>query len=593
MIDKFEKKWQKPKIAGWKNNKTILFGIVVKGGQILILLSNKSQNQWQLPMVEQGPTESPEDCLRRGIKGQTGLDVEVIMPLIKINKFFLIKVKKESQELILSKKYQASSWVSKDKFSLYDFPEVIKKVTEEIFKIKILNNLDFFENFWESLDERKRKILEKIETSNKSIFISGRAGTGKSYLIDGFRNITMKNVVVLAPTGVAAVNVGGETIHSFFHFKPNITPSQVSEIETKYFRELYRVIDTIIIDEISMVRSDLLDCVDEFLKLHRNNFNSPFGGVQMIFIGDPYQLPPVVTDEEEFLFDKGDYVLDEYYTYKSPYFFNAKSYEYLEKLNLLDYVLLTKVYRQKEEEREFINILDSIRTGSITDSMIELLNKRYAPGFEPKEDEGYIYLATTKNIVNEINSSRLDKLHGKLYLFRSYVSGSFPEKHFPAPKILELKEGAQVMLLNNDASDRWVNGDIGRVVEIKNDGLKVEIQNRGIFDVGPYSWEKIKFRFNKELRKIESVVEGKFIQYPLKLAWATTIHKAQGKTFDRAIIDFGKGTFAPGQAYVALSRCTSLSGLVLKQPIEKRYIFIDNRVGQFMKKIFVINNQHS
>ena len=468
-----------------------------------------------------------------------------------------------------------------------------EKILKEIL-VDSFNRLRSLGYFLNQLDEEKRRIVKKIELSDKSIFLSGRAGTGKSYLIKSFRAITRKNVAVLAFTGVAAVNIRGETIHSFFHFKHEIIPNGVEEVFYKYesSRALYQKIDTIVIDEISMVRADLLDCVDIFLRKCRNKPDFPFGGVQMIFVGDPYQLSPVVTDEESFLFEGGR-PLDRYSSYKSPYFFDAQSYKDLENHNLLDYELLTKIYRQNEKgEEEFIKILDSIRTGGlINDSKLEIINRRYMPQF--KEEEGYIYLATTNKIVDEINSARLKKLPGELHQFPAILSGDFPEKSCPAPLILELKEGAQVMLLNNDKDKRWVNGDIGKIVEIGKDGLKLEIQNRGIFEVMPYKWEKIKFRFNKELRKIESVVEGKFIQYPLKLAWATTIHKAQGKTFDRAIIDFGKGTFAPGQAYVALSRCTSLSGLVLKQPIEKRYIFIDNRVGQFMKKIFVINNQHS
>ena len=423
------------------------------------------------------------------------------------------------------------------------------------------------------LNDQFKHALDLMENTSKSVFITGRAGTGKSTLLSYFRHTTRKKVVVLAPTGVAALNVQGQTIHSFFRFKPNITMEQVKRIRFNNDKEnIYKKLDAIIIDEISMVRADLLDYVDRFLRLNRTEIDSPFGGIQMIFIGDLYQLPPVVTSAEKQAFAD---------LYPTPYFYSARVFDSLE----MEFVELEKIYRQHDEE--FINLLNSIRNRSITEDGLKLLNQRYIPDFEPPPGDFYIYLTTTNALANQTNNKELAKLKGRLHTFTGTIEGEFDPEYLPTAIDLKAKVGAQIMMLNNDAYGRWVNGSIGKITGITQheDGERtiiVELTGGESVEVTPYTWEVS--RFFAEEGQLRSEVIGRFRQYPLMLAWAVTIHKAQGKTFDKVIIDIGRGTFAHGQMYVALSRCTTLDGIVLKKPVLKKHIWTDYKVVDFLTK---------
>ncbi|MBF0569683.1 MAG: AAA family ATPase [Candidatus Omnitrophica bacterium] len=427
------------------------------------------------------------------------------------------------------------------------------------------------------------RAYELFEHSRKNIFLTGRAGTGKSTLLQYFRSSTSKNVVVLAPTGVAAVNIKGQTIHSFFNFRPDTTPAGVEDIRLRRAqREIYKNLDTIIVDEISMVRADLFDCMDAFLRLHGPHKDEPFGGVQMILIGDLYQLPPVVTGAEREIFQG---------VYPSPYFFDAKAFPELG----VEYLELETIYRQKEDQ--FIRLLNAVRDNDIRPEELALLNKRLDPAFTPPAGEFFVYLTTTNSLADEINKVRISSLKGKLHQYPGDVSGKFEEKNLPTQEMLEVKIGAQVMLLNNDQLGRWVNGTIGQVTDIihadSGDAIRVRLAEGQTVDVAPFTWEMYRFFYDKEAAKVSSEVTGAFTQYPLRLAWAVTIHKSQGKTFSRVIIDVGRGTFSHGQIYVALSRCTSLDGIILKKPILKHHIMMDVRVRHFLEKFKkIVHKQH-
>lgn len=418
-----------------------------------------------------------------------------------------------------------------------------------------------------------QKTLDLLENTDKSVFITGRAGTGKSTLLDYFRHNTRKNVVVLAPTGVAALNVEGQTIHSFFSFKPDITVDKVKKLHPQK-QKLIRNLDALIIDEISMVRADLLDCVDRALRLNRDFPDLPFGGLQMILIGDLYQLPPVVTESEEPIFSLH---------YDSPYFFSARVFQ--DENFDLEFIELEKVFRQKDAD--FLELLNAIRNRSVTEEQLSRLNARCLPDFRPENNEFYITLTSTNEAADQINEEKLNQLPGKIHYYEGLIEGEFDQNSFPTAEILAIKEGAQVMLLSNDPYGRWVNGSIGRVEEIikfpdQPDMIMVRLENDELVEVLPHKWEIFHFEFDAKKKKIISRVVGTFIQYPLRLSWAVTIHKSQGKTFERVIVDIGRGTFAHGQVYVALSRCTSFEGLVLKKPIKKSHIMMDYRVVRFL-----------
>ncbi|MBU0574098.1 MAG: AAA family ATPase [Candidatus Margulisbacteria bacterium] len=419
------------------------------------------------------------------------------------------------------------------------------------------------------INDQFKRALELIENTSKNVFITGKAGTGKSTLLEYFRANTKKEVVVLAPTGVAALNVKGQTIHSFFGFKPDITLNKIKKIKfTRDKPNIFLKIDIIVIDEISMVRADLLDCVDKFLRLNGPSGRQAFGGIQMVFIGDLYQLPPVVTGREKQIFKEH---------YPSPYFFDAQVFESFQ----MEYLELEKVYRQKDEK--FIALLNSIRNNSAGEAELAALNKRYDPSYEPRSDFSVI-LTSTNQMAADINQQRLNSLKGKERVFSGELEGEFEAYQLPTEAALRLKKGAQVMMLNNDGRGRWVNGSMGKVAGFDEEEIVVKLADGEEVWVSPFTWEVFNYEFDRRSGRIETDVVGAFTQYPLKLAWAITIHKSQGKTFDRVAIDIGKGTFAHGQMYVALSRCRTLQGMVLKKPIKKSHIFMDWRVVKFVTR---------
>jgi len=423
------------------------------------------------------------------------------------------------------------------------------------------------------LNEQFVKALDLMNNTGKNVFITGKAGTGKSTLLGYFRSDTKKKVVVLAPTGVAAVNVQGETIHSFFEFKPDITLEKVKKLSTKKAK-IYRKLDAIIIDEISMVRADLLDCVDRFLRMNGKHPSHPFGGIQMIFIGDLYQLPPVVTGKEKNVFKS---------QYQNAYFFASNVFKEFS----MEFIELDKIYRQKDEI--FINLLNSIRNNTITEEGLGMLNARVGAELSKGKNSGYpVHLTTLNKMADEVNKKRLSELKTKIHTYKAQTFGDFDRKSYPTEEELRAGTGAQVMLLNNDSKGRWVNGTIGEIVDIKHnkkkDIISVRLSDGNIVDVIPYTWEIFHFTFNEDTNSIETETVGSFTQYPLRLAWAITIHKSQGKTFNRVIIDLSRGAFAHGQVYVALSRCTSLEGITLTKPVKKSYIFMDWRIVKFLTK---------
>jgi len=415
-----------------------------------------------------------------------------------------------------------------------------------------------------------KKALALLEESPNHLFITGKAGTGKSTLLTFFREHTQKPLVVLSPTGVGAVNVNGETIHSFFHFYPNVTIDEARKTAKKFAKtKIYQKLEMIIIDEISMARADLLDCVDEFLKIVRKS-KEPFGGLKMAFIGDLYQLPPVVSSEEKEAFAR---------LYQAPYFFEAKIIKEIIELGKLEMIELTKIYRQSEED--FIDLLNSIRNRSISEEQIAKINERVKDDTDHLGND-YIYLTSLNQQAEEINNLNLARLLGKEYIFEGEIEGEFEEKSLPTSLKIHLKKGARVMLLNNDRQGRWINGTLGTVTKIGKESVWVKLDGAEEEEVSPFTWEVYRSVYNEKTKQIEKETIGTFCQLPLRLAWAVTIHKSQGKTFDRVIIDFGRGTFVHGQAYVALSRCRTFKGLVLKRPLKKSHILMDYRVSKFL-----------
>jgi ATP-dependent DNA helicase PIF1 len=417
------------------------------------------------------------------------------------------------------------------------------------------------------LSEDFHFVLDQLENTGQSFFITGRAGTGKSTLLRLFKSTTRKKVVVLAPTGVAALNAGGQTIHSFFGFPPRLM--QPRDIKKRRYRKLYENLEVLVIDEISMVRADLLDHIDLFLRINRDD-PRPFGGVQLAFFGDLFQLPPVVANPmEQELFRT---------EYESPYFFSA----HVMREVLLPMIELQKVYRQ--EERRFLSILEGIRLNRIDYDLMEEINERHQPDF--KASENHITLSARNRTVDQINERELSRIPFPEVTFGAKVTGSFNPNLYPTENPLRLKEQAQVMFIKNDPEKNFVNGTIGKVTKLTPDSIEVTITDQSgaqrVVEVQPMEWEVLKYQMNEEQPdKIETKVMGTYKQYPLKLAWAITIHKSQGKTFDRVIIDMGRGAFEHGQTYVALSRCRTLDGIVLKQPLRPRDILIDERVVEY------------
>ena len=428
--------------------------------------------------------------------------------------------------------------------------------------------------------------LQLITHTRQSVFLTGKAGTGKSTFLKYICNHTKKKYVVLAPTGIAAINAGGVTLHSFFKlpFRPmlpddpdlSLSHGRIFEF-FKYPKEKRKIIaevDLIIIDEISMVRADIIDCVDRILRVYSGNMRLPFGGKQLLFVGDVFQLEPVVpSDQKEILS----------LFYASPFFFSARVFK---DINLVP-IELQKVYRQTDSV--FINILDRIRNNAARKQELDTLNGRYFPSFEPQNEDMYITLATRRDQVDFINEKKLAELPGEEYVSVGKIEGDFPESSLPTQLNLSIKEQAQVIFIDNDYERRWVNGTIGMVSGIDENGNVYVLLESGVKHlVEPTSWRNYKYKYNEKEKRIEEEIVGTFEQLPIRLAWAITVHKSQGLTFSRVVVDLTGGVFAGGQTYVALSRCTSLEGLVLKSKISSRDIFIRKEIVEFSQ---IFNNQ--
>jgi ATP-dependent exoDNAse (exonuclease V) alpha subunit len=478
--------------------------------------------------------------------------MKIIILIITIILFFyLINRKSKSEE-------------SKDIFPARLPPEhqdkkPRKKIPKTIDDINI-KNIELNEDF--------KKSLDLIENKNENLYITGNAGTGKSTLLKFFRLTTNKKVAVLAPTGVAAINVGGQTIHSFFKFPPKLIKKE--DIKTSRDPIIFKKLDTIIIDEVSMVRADLMDGIDYSLRLNRHDMHKPFGGLQILLFGDLFQLPPVVRGKE----------LQEYFNtvYGGPYFFCAEVFKNA-KFKCIE---LKKIYRQTDDK--FINILNSIRLNSLDNSLISSLNSRVVDSENELELGELITLTTTNRAASEINDSFLNKIKEKQYCFKAIIKGKFNESDFPTEYELKLKKGARVILLKNDLDKRWVNGTICNISSIIDDRVFIDIDGL-IYELKKETWEKIEYFFDRKENRIEEKVIGSFTQFPLRLAWAITIHKSQGHTFERVFIDLGEGAFAHGQTYVALSRCRSLEGIKLKRPVLKKDVIFDPRIYEYSKVI--------
>ena len=408
-----------------------------------------------------------------------------------------------------------------------------------------------------------------MEEGGRNLFVTGKAGTGKSTLLSYFRQETNRQVVVVAPTGVAAVNVGAQTLHSFFGFKPDVTLEKARRAAKRAIErgmeDVYREMDTLIIDEISMVRADLFDCADQFLRVARGKREMPFGGASVVMIGDLYQLPPVVTSQERDVFR---------HHYRSPYFFDSKAYAKM-KVTILE---LEKIYRQHDES--FIDLLGAVRNNTLDEAGLGKLNSRVF-NCSLEGVDGSVYLTALNSEADAVNEERLARLKGTERKYEAQVSGGFDEKSFPADRMIRLKAGAQVMLLNNDYHGRWVNGTIGSVVGMGDESIRVTLPDGSVEEVEPHTWQMFRFKLHEKSGRIVSEAAGKFTQLPVMLAWAVTIHKSQGKTFDSAVIDAGRA-FAPGQVYVALSRLRTLEGMRLARPLKRTHVRVDWRVVKFL-----------
>ena len=423
---------------------------------------------------------------------------------------------------------------------------------------------------------------ELVLFTDKHVFLTGKAGTGKTTFLREIKETTVKNSAVVAPTGVAAINAGGVTMHSFFQlpFEPFIPAGsfeysggisygnlfkkvRLSSIK----RKVMEALELLIIDEVSMLRSDQLDCIDAILKNVRKN-NSPFGGVQILFIGDLYQLPPVVTDSDKQILDDN---------YKSPFFFDARV---LQNCDLL-HIELKKVYRQKQQH--FIDLLNQVRNNTLTDDDLELLHRQYQQGFRPDIDEGYITITSHNYKADAINENALKALEGEAFIYKGVISGDYNEKNLPTEQLLKLKTGAQVMFVKNDSGEdrRYYNGRLATVERASADEITVRMKDdNSSLVLEKEVWKNVRYTLNNATNTLEEEELGSFTQFPIRLAWAITIHKSQGLTFDNVVIDAGQ-SFAAGQVYVALSRCTSLEGMVLLSQITPSSIQSDEDVVNF------------
>lgn len=434
-----------------------------------------------------------------------------------------------------------------------------------------LNNAEF-QNAWNIL-----------QNTHRSVFLTGKAGTGKSTFLKYICANTSKEHVVLAPTGIAAVNVGGQTLHSFFKmpFKPllpddpDFSPRKIRKT-LRYSAEkvkLIKKIELIIIDEISMVRCDMIDFIDKVLRIFSGNMREPFGGKQLLFVGDIFQLEPVITH------DMRD-ILRRYY--KQFFFFNAQVFS---SLGLIP-IELRKIYRQTDSS--FISMLDRIRVSRATSGDLRLINSRYVPDYREHEDGFMMTLATRRDTVDSINHDHMQALDTPEYTFQGVVEGIFPDNDLPTNKELTLKKGAQVIFIRNDREERWVNGTLGRVSRVDESGVEVELENGEGYVLDEETWENVQYTYDEKEKKVKEELVGSFRQYPIKPAWALTVHKSQGLTFSNIVIDFAGGAFSSGQTYVALSRCTSLEGITLLKPLTQRDIIVNTAIIDFSRQF---NNQ--
>lgn len=415
------------------------------------------------------------------------------------------------------------------------------------------------------INNEKLDLFNKIENSVNHFFVTGKAGTGKSLLLQYIRKHSSKKIVIAAPTGVAALNIGGQTIHSLFCIPPSFVAPE-SLLFNQKTAELLRHVDMILIDEISMVRADLMDAIDFRLRQSRDD-SRPFGGVQIVMFGDLYQLPPIVTDRE----------LHKYFSDNLGgfHFFHASVWKKAE----FDKYELQEVFRQKDQE--FRDILNAIRVGDKSPAILNQINSRLDVDIP---EDGYVHLCSTNSKAGRINSTKLESINEPEFTYKAIIEGELDEKSYPADETLKLKKGAQVMLLKNDSEKRWVNGTLGKVSSLSDTSIKIDIEGIG-YTVPLAIWKKIKYVYNRETKEIEEEPISSFTQFPVRLAWAMTIHKAQGKTFDRVVVDLEGGSFAPGQTYVALSRCTSLDGIFLTDKIYSEDIKVDPDVVKFMTQI--------
>ena len=428
-----------------------------------------------------------------------------------------------------------------------------------------------------------KNALDLINKTNQSVFLTGKAGTGKSTFLKYLCETTPKKHVVLAPTGIAAINANGSTIHSFFKlpFRPmhpddsdlSLTDGRIFEF-FKYNKEHCKIIkqvELIVIDEISMVRADTIDCIDRILRVYSGNMRLPFGGKQFVFVGDIFQLEPVISSSSKEIIRK---------FYSNPFFFSANVFR---EVSLIP-IEFTKIYRQTD--KAFISILNNIRTGIVAPKDLQLLNQRCFPEFNPPEDEMYITLATKRDNVDYINERKMSELKTPKFVSSGRIEGDFPDSSLPTAKELLLKQHAQVMFIRNDVQwpRRWVNGTLGVVSQIDKDHVYILKEDGSEVMVEKETWRNYRYRYNEKEKKIEEEIIGTFTQLPLKAAWAITVHKSQGLTFSRVIVDFNGGVFAGGQAYVALSRCTSLKGMVLRKKITHSDVFVRPEIIEFSKQ---------